>query len=163
MCACYWPDWWHTPPQLHPGPKLHRCVDLTRVTKHLARVFPQQNSSRSKWIFGKSISFPENIVWSCPDDFRNALTSHKWDSGLITCSLKVRLHNVINLGQRTANNSSRLFWVPPRYIISIKRISRISIGVSVSIRPRTHGNVFLRFCIVSSNELDVLENITLRT
>ena len=66
---------------------------------------------------------------------------------------------MINLGQRTANNSSRLFWVPPRYIISIKRISRISIGVSVSIRPRTHGNVFLRFCIVSSNELDVLDSL----
>ena len=27
-----------------------------------------------------------------------------------------------------------------------------------SIRPRTHGNVFLRFCIVSSNELVVLDS-----
>ena len=26
-------------------------------------------------------------------------------------------------------------------------------------RPRTHGNVFLRFCIVSSNELVVLDSL----
>ena len=27
------------------------------------------------------------------------------------------------------------------------------------LRPRTHGNVFLRFCIVSSNELVVLDSL----
>ena len=27
------------------------------------------------------------------------------------------------------------------------------------IRPRTHGNVFLRFCIVSSNKLVVLDSL----
>ena len=29
----------------------------------------------------------------------------------------------------------------------------------MSVRPRTHGNVFLRFCIVSSNELVVLDSL----
>ena len=29
----------------------------------------------------------------------------------------------------------------------------------LSFRPRTHGNVFLRFCIVSSNELVVLDSL----
>ena len=28
-----------------------------------------------------------------------------------------------------------------------------------NLRPRTHGNVFLRFCIVSSNELVVLDSL----
>ena len=28
-----------------------------------------------------------------------------------------------------------------------------------SLRPRTHGNVFLRFCIISSNELVVLDSL----
>ena len=30
--------------------------------------------------------------------------------------------------------------------------------IIVILRPRTHGNVFLRFCIVSSNELVVLDS-----
>ena len=29
----------------------------------------------------------------------------------------------------------------------------------IFLRPRTHGNVFLRFCIVSSNELVVLDSL----
>ena len=29
----------------------------------------------------------------------------------------------------------------------------------ICLRPRTHGNVFLRFCIVSSNELVVLDSL----
>ena len=31
--------------------------------------------------------------------------------------------------------------------------------IVTSLRPRTHGNVFLRFCIVSSNELVVLDSL----
>ena len=31
--------------------------------------------------------------------------------------------------------------------------------MGVYIWPRTHGNVFLRFCIVSSNELIVLDSL----
>ena len=34
-----------------------------------------------------------------------------------------------------------------------------SVRVEVGLRPRTHGNVFLRFCIVSSNELVVLDSL----
>ena len=30
---------------------------------------------------------------------------------------------------------------------------------NATFRPRTHGNVFLRFCIVSSNELVVLDSL----
>ena len=33
------------------------------------------------------------------------------------------------------------------------------IGFGSDLRPRTHGNVFLRFCIVSSNELVVLDSL----
>ena len=35
----------------------------------------------------------------------------------------------------------------------------MSYALRLTLWPRTHGNVFLRFCIVSSNELVVLDSL----
>ena len=48
-------------------------------------------------------------------------------------------------------NSQQLSAFPASVSFRLKYIALL--------RPRTHGNVFLRFCIVSSNELVVLDSL----
>ena len=54
---------------------------------------------------------------------------------------------------------SWLFSIPLRTVNNTKTHENVSVCTAAQLIVRRHGNVFLRFCIVSSNELVVLDSL----